>query len=124
MDEYNAKFSGAYISLPDPLQLGSEIIYRGNGTVTNEIRKDMQDGAVMTVYTIRPIFAELTLAEHGIPKAPITKDFAGTKSISKRIRNALYIYWKQQLSNKYPDFEAYYEAWGEKQLAKIQEEIV
>ena len=121
--ESRLKFSGSHIEIPAPLNLGDEVIYRGNGSVTNEINRDNEDDTFISIYTVRPVFVELEALRQGenIPYLKTKAIAAGPKSRSKKLREMIYRYWQQELSGKYPKFDVYYHAYMDKLINYVEE---
>jgi len=46
---------------------------------------------------------------------------AGAKSPSARLRNVLFVYWKQNLSDKESNFDSFYTRWMDKKIQEIKD---
>lgn len=49
-------------------------------------------------------------------------EFRNDKTPSERLRNTLYVYWKECTSQK-PDFDTFYRQWMEKKIEEIKEKL-
>lgn len=67
------------------------------------------------------LFKENPFEIEEIPKenAP---EFGNDKTPSERLRNTLYVYWKECTQQR-PDFDTFYRQWMEKKIEEIKEKL-
>lgn len=63
------------------------------------------------------VFKENEIKAEDIPDTNV--EFKGDKTPSQRLRNCLYVYWKEQTSQT-EDFNTFYTKWIEKKLEEIK----
>lgn len=64
INEHLVTISKGFISVDTELDLGSDVILKVNGTVTQITDKDNQDGTINRVYTVKGIISEVMSSDH------------------------------------------------------------
>lgn len=67
------------------------------------------------------LFAENPLTTDDVPKEPAV-EFKGDKSNSERLRNCLFMYWKDKTSQSI-DFNTFYTRWTDDKIQKIKDNL-
>ena len=122
MHDNRLKFSGHHVELPEEYELGANILFKGEGEIIKREQKDTNDGEYIQTHTLRPKLVELIASESVFQSQP-TIAVPLSKSRSKQLRDTLFVYWDQQLRNKYPDFEKYYDATMDKIINDVKEKL-
>lgn len=120
--EMRLKFSNHHLEVNVDYPLNSRVLFQGEGEIVDEHRKNVgEDGRYLSIKSVQPLITEFRESQ-GI-YTPQRGEMVG-KSPSKRLRDSLFIYWDQQLSTKYPDFEIYYEAAMDKITEEVKRKII
>lgn len=67
-------------------------------------------------------FSEIGLKKEDLI-IPENLEFPNEKSLSERLRNVIYVYWKQNRIKEYPDFEAYRKIQMEKIINTFKDKL-
>lgn len=123
INENRVRFTGHHVEIPEPYELGANILFKGEGEIAQIQQKDGGDGTYCQIHLLRPKLVELAASEAIFKSEPTVGKFVG-KSKSKQLRDLIFVYWDQQLKNKYPNFETYYDAVMDKFINEWKEKLV
>lgn len=120
--EKRIKFSANQHEIETTLKGDERVIFQGEAEVSATTTKPLGDGSELVIYTLKPLLVQIQGSDP-IYNTPKQTAKPKNKSKSEELRNILYVYWSQQLSGKYPNFDKYYNAYMDKHIDNIKEKL-
>lgn len=116
------KIASKSIECVDLLDIDSEVIWQGSGTVIGHSVKTLnKDGERQITAIIEPMIIDVKKENIGYEPTPVFQGELKKNSQSKKIRDRLYILWTEQGAKG--DFETFYKDKTDLILENIDEEI-
>ena len=122
LTDKSLQFTAHKVEVANDYTIGERLVFQGEGEVIGSKTVGVgKDRETAITYRLMPILVAFKASE--IEK----KEDIGTtekKPRARRHRDLLYVYWDQNFKYKYPEFDAYYEAYYDKLDTNIREKLL